>query len=113
MNKTIKIVDKVWGDEFWLVNTELYCFKILSLKQGYRCSYHYHKIKDETFFIMSGKIKLKVNNKIKILNAGDSIRIFPNTKHSFEGIEESKIIEVSIHHEDNDSYKLNKSGKIK
>jgi len=50
----IKKVKKIWGSEEWLVNNELYCCKILNLKKGYRCSIHYHKDKDETFYVLKG-----------------------------------------------------------
>ena len=49
----LNIVDKVWGREEWIVNNEKYCGKKLILKKGYSCSMHHHKIKDETFYILS------------------------------------------------------------
>src|SRR3989338_8926171 len=45
---SVKIVPKVWGQEQWLVNNEKYCGKKMLIKDGYYCSYHKHKIKDET-----------------------------------------------------------------
>ena len=45
-----EIHKKGWGYENWLVNTELYCGKILHFNHGKQCSLHYHKIKDETFY---------------------------------------------------------------
>ena len=54
----IKIVPKGWGFEKWIVNTELYCGKLLHFNMGKRCSWHYHKIKDETFYVQSGELLL-------------------------------------------------------
>ena len=54
----IKHVPKGWGYEKWIVNTEEYCGKLLFLNEGKRCSWHYHKLKDETFYLQSGKILL-------------------------------------------------------
>ena len=108
----IKKVKKIWGSEEWLVNNELYCCKILNLKKGYRCSIHYHKVKDETFYVLKGIVLLELFGKKIILRKGDSIRIKPYTLHRFTGIKNSKILEISTHHEDSDSYRLKLGGKI-
>ena len=105
----MKKVNKVWGEETWVVNSENYCGKILELKKDFRCSIHHHKNKDETFFLLSGMILLELDEKKRIMNPGDSQRVKPGQKHSFAGIENSKIIEFSTHHKDSDSYRLNKS----
>jgi len=49
-------VSKGWGFEDWLVNKGEYCGKILFFKKDKKCSWHYHKEKDETFYIQSGKL---------------------------------------------------------
>lgn len=54
----INKVKKVWGDEQWLVNNEKYCSKFLNLNQGYTCSLHYHAIKDETFYVLTGTVEI-------------------------------------------------------
>jgi len=106
-----KFVKKVWGSELWLVNTEKYCGKILTLKEGYCCSKHYHKLKDETFYILEGSVRMEVNDTVKNMIAGESVHIPPNTVHRFIGLKDSKIIEISTQHFDEDSYRLTKSGK--
>ena len=73
---------------------------------------HYHKIKDETFYVNKGKVLMEINNEKKIMLPGDSLRILPNTKHRFTGLEDSEIIEFSTHHEDSDSYREELSGKV-
>lgn len=101
----MKIVKKIWGYEKWIVNRN-YCGKFLIIKKGYRGSLHYHKKKDETFYILKGKISLELGNRKKILKPGDVQRIKPKQKHRFTGIENSKIIEFSTHHKDSDTYRL-------
>ena len=49
----IKFVPKGWGHEKWIVNTEEYCGKLLFFEEGKRCSFNYHKSKDETFYLQS------------------------------------------------------------
>jgi len=94
-----------------MANTDKYCGKILELKKNCFCSIHYHKEKDETFYVLDGKIKLELFGETKILKKGESIHLKPYTLHRFTGIEDSKIIEISTHHEDSDSYRVKKSGK--
>jgi rfaE bifunctional protein kinase chain/domain len=107
----VKVVDKVWGNEIWFANSNLYCGKILNLKQGYQCSMHCHKEKDETFYILDGKVRMIINDETIIMQKGDSVKLKPNDYHSFGGILPSVILEVSTQHFDEDSYRLNNSGK--
>ena len=100
-----KEVKKEWGKEICLVNRD-YCGKKLILNKGFRCSMHFHKNKDETFYILTGKVLMEIGNKKYIMLPGHSILIEPNTKHRFTGLEDSEIMEFSTHHEDSDTYKL-------
>ena len=108
-----KIVDKVWGSEEWLANTNQYCGKILNLNPGFSCSYHYHKNKDETFYVLDGKVYLMIEGEEKVLNTGDSQRVLPGQRHKFASLRGlSKLVEISTHHEDGDSYREAESGPI-
>ena len=107
-----EIHEKVWGSEKWIVNTKNYCGKILTLNKRYRCSIHYHKNKDETFYILSGRVLMEINGKQRIMQEGDVQRILPLTRHRFTGLEKSVIIEFSTHHEETDSHRETQSEKI-
>lgn len=98
--------EKVWGSEEWIVNTPLYCGKFLYLKKGKRCSLHYHKNKDETFYVLEGEILMEAGDKEKVMKKGDIQHITPMTKHRFSGLKDSVIIEFSTHHEEDDSYRV-------
>jgi len=102
----VKSVDKVWGQEILMANTDQYCGKKLILRKGKRCSLHFHKLKDETFYIDCGRIAIEVDGTKQILSAGNSVRVVPGLLHRFSGIEESVLIETSTHHEDSDSYRV-------
>ena len=106
-----KEVKKEWGKEVWITNRD-YCGKKLVLNKGFRCSIHHHKNKDETFYILKGKVLMEIDNKKHIMLPGHSILITPNTKHRFTGLEDSEIIEFSTHHDDSDSYRDELSGKV-
>ena len=69
----INFVPKGWGFEKWIVNTEEYCGKLLYFAKGKKCSWHYHKLKDETFYIQSGKILLKYSDSDDISDAKEEM----------------------------------------
>jgi rfaE bifunctional protein kinase chain/domain len=108
----MKKVKKVWGEEHWIVNQD-YCGKKLILKKNFRCSLHHHKIKDEVFYVIKGKVLLEADGKETIMVPGDSFHVKTNCNHRFTGIQNSEIIEFSSHHEDEDSYRKELSGKLK
>lgn len=97
---------KVWGSELWIVNTDEYCGKKLMLRKGMQCSLHYHKIKDESFFVQSGLVRFEKDGDIFILRLGDSIHVPPRCVHRFAGIEDSEIFEFSTRHEELDVYRI-------
>lgn len=102
----VTIVPKLWGYEKWLENNEKYCCKILSLNKGYQCSLHYHKNKDETFLVTEGHIRLELGGEVIDMRPGSFVRVLPNMPHRFAGLENSLIIEISTHHEEDDSYRV-------
>jgi mannose-6-phosphate isomerase-like protein (cupin superfamily) len=108
----IERYEKVWGSEEWIVNNDKYCGKILNLSEGYRCSVHHHEKKHETFYVLSGKVLMENNGAIRLMTQGDVQAVEPFQKHRFSGMELSRIIEFSTHHEENDSYRETQSGKI-
>ena len=114
------IVDKVWGKEIHVANNNRYCGKILELKRDCRCSIHFHMLKHETFYIVSGYVLMEIaengEKKIKYtykMNIGDVITVPPGTAHRFSGIIDSKIMEVSTTDDIEDSYRLSPSEYVK
>jgi len=111
MIKTPEVHEKGWGEEHWIANNSLYCGKILKLNQAYRCSMHYHKIKDETFHILSGQVFMECGNQSFVMRIGDSIDVSVGKRHRFTGLASSEILEVSTQHFENDSYREEESGE--
>jgi mannose-6-phosphate isomerase-like protein (cupin superfamily) len=103
---------KEWGNELWIVNTDKYCGKKLTLRKGMQCSLHYHEIKDETFFVQSGLVRFEKDGNISVLKPGDSVYVPPRSLHRFGGIEHSEIFEFSTHHADSDTYRIVPSGAL-
>jgi cupin fold WbuC family metalloprotein len=114
------IVPKLWGYEKHLVNTNLYCGKILvALPNGMACSVHYHKKKTETFHILRGRLHLQLfslEGKLQektVLNPGESLTLAPLTPHRFWAVDElCEFIEVSTTDTPEDSYRLVDSGPV-
>ena len=48
---------------------------------------------------------MEVGDKIKIMREGEVVRIMPGTLHRFSGLADAVILEISTHHEDDDSYR--------
>ncbi len=109
----INFVPKGWGFEKWIVNKEQYCGKLLYFVKGRRCSWHYHKIKDEVFYVQSGKIKVKYSdyddldcaNEI-ILGPGDNFHVPTGLRHQMIALQDTELFEFSTEHFDSDSYRL-------
>lgn len=108
----IKRYEKLWGSEEWITNNSLYCGKILTINKGRMCSIHYHKLKDETFYVLEGTVAFMKNNKVFSLSEGETVHIPVETPHCFGCLfkKRAKIIEVSTQHFEEDSYRVTKSG---
>ena len=115
----IKFVPKGWGFEKWIVNNEFYCGKILYFVKGKKCSWHYHILKDETFYIQSGKILLRYgesDNKSEsstlILEKGDKFHVTQGMRHQMEALEDTELFEFSTQHFDSDSHRIENGNTI-
>jgi quercetin dioxygenase-like cupin family protein len=112
----IQDVPKVWGHEYWVVNNEKYCMKFLFIEPGGCSSLHEHKMKDETFYVDEGSCFLEVEGQAHRLEASDSKRILPGTKHRFwvpkEQVRGCMIVEVSTQHDDADVVRHEESKRL-
>jgi len=89
---------------FNLINKK-YAKKIIIMLPNQSHPSHHHKIKDETFYIISGTLILTLNNKKKILKPGDIIDIKKNSHHKFKAGKEGCIFdEISTASIKSDSY---------
>jgi mannose-6-phosphate isomerase-like protein (cupin superfamily) len=109
------LMTKSWGYELWFANTANYCGKLLVVSHGKWSSkgnFHYHKIKDETFFVIEGALTLDIAREGPeceriTLYTNDSYRVMPGVKHRFTSAMPipCKFIEASTHHDEEDSYR--------
>ena len=107
-----KIVKKGWGREVWLANNEEFCGKLLEFKSGKRFSIHFHLDKREVFYVLSGTVDLffydltRARKLGKRLIVGDAVEIPRGCPHQLVAVTQTTIIEVSTHHKDSDSYRI-------
>ena len=109
----IKYVKKGWGHEKWIVNCSEYCGKILFIEKGKKFSWHYHKLKDEVFYLESGQVLVRYSEEddwdqanLIILNTGQNYHVYRGLRHQVEALEDSVMYEFSTQHFDEDSHRL-------
>jgi mannose-6-phosphate isomerase-like protein (cupin superfamily) len=107
-------VDKGWGYELIWATNDQYCGKIMVFDRiGAKFSMHFHKEKDESWFVNSGSFKLRYIDTStalvmeRVLNSGDTWRNPPLMPHQLEALEAgSSITEVSTPDSIEDNYRI-------
>jgi D-lyxose ketol-isomerase len=127
----LRRVEKEWGHELWVHNSPMYCGKILVVKPGRQCSFHYHARKHETFILVEGRCLIFLGERgpvtmpppagwvtapgfhevavgeWHVLEPGSTIEIQPYQVHAIKALDEpARIIEFSTQHTDDDSYRV-------
>jgi mannose-6-phosphate isomerase-like protein (cupin superfamily) len=104
----IRHVPKDWGEEIWNLNEEgkNLCNKTMILEAGEQCSLHWHKVKDEAFLIIKGRMFCELEAEHAILGPGDLVWIPQGTLHRFTGIDRVVFVEISTFHKDDDTERL-------
>jgi mannose-6-phosphate isomerase len=98
-------VEKPWGYEIWYALTEEYAGKILHVEQGHRLSLQMHERKDESCYLLTGRlllIKGPTTDQLteKALGPGQAWRNRPGEIHTIAALEDSDVLEVSTPHLD-------------
>ncbi len=97
----VKRVEKPWGHELIWALSDTYCGKLLFVKAGAALSLQFHKEKDESWLVQSGRAKLElgeVGQKLlceEVVGAGAAFRYRPGTVHWVTAIDDTTILEVS------------------
>lgn len=81
-----------------------YCKKLIICLPGQTHPEQHHKQKEETFNIIYGKVKIKLNGVEKEYGPGDSILVEKGVKHEFSSKSGAVIEEISSTHFKEDSY---------
>ncbi|MFL5962556.1 MAG: cupin [Gaiellaceae bacterium] len=97
----VKTVEKPWGYELIWAVTDVYVGKVLFVKAGHSLSLQFHREKDESWLVQSGRAKLELGEagegvlKEEVIAAGAAFHYVPGTVHRVTAIEDTTILEVS------------------
>ena len=108
-----KLVPKNWGWEKWIWNDSSYCGKLLFIAKDRQCSWHYHNLKKETFYVQQGELHVFYgweNDLSKaecvLLKQGDVFHVPTGLRHQMRGETDTYLFEFSTQHFDEDSIRL-------
>jgi mannose-6-phosphate isomerase-like protein (cupin superfamily) len=97
---------KPWGEtRVWHALSHIHG-KLIHIRKGERTSLKYHNVKNEVFFVLSGKIKVSFGNektlensekhpfRMKVLRPMDVLYVQSECPYRLEALEDSQVIEV-------------------
>lgn len=100
MNFERVIVDKPWGHELIWAKTSRYVGKILHVRANEALSLQYHRVKDETVMVLSGRMRFEFFAEgeapsSRELGPGEPFHVAPGLRHRMVAIEDTDVLEVS------------------
>ncbi len=102
----VRKVEKPWGYELIWAHTDLYVGKVLFVKAGHSLSLQFHREKEESWLVQSGRAKLELGEvgdsvlNEEVIAAGVAFHYVPGTVHRVTALEDTTILEVSTPHLD-------------
>jgi mannose-6-phosphate isomerase-like protein (cupin superfamily) len=97
-------VEKPWGYELIWAESDDYVGKVLFVKAGESLSLQYHKVKDESWLIQSGRARIELGAvgdehlAEEVVGPGATFHYRPGTVHRITAVEDTTILEVSTPH---------------
>jgi mannose-6-phosphate isomerase-like protein (cupin superfamily) len=112
MSRLKGLVPKGWGSEFIWATNDKYCGKFLNFEKDAKFSMHFHKDKDETWYVQSGKFIVQwidtetAEMHKKEIRDGAIWHNPPCRPHQLTCLEAGTIIEVSTADSVEDNYRV-------
>lgn len=96
----VRRVEKPWGYELIYASTSQYCGKILFVRAGEELSLQFHRAKDETLYVQSGRAEFEIGEPgrqtdVEVVAPGRAFHLSPGTVHRIRAIEDTTLLEVS------------------
>ena len=96
----MNVVEKPWGREELIEVNDRYTVKRLTMRAGHRCSLQYHRMKRETIYVLSGKLRIERGELGGTLDPidflpGDSVTIPAGEVHRMIADEDAVYLEAS------------------
>ena len=94
-------VEKPWGWELIWAHADEYVGKILFVRAGCALSLQFHREKDESWYVQSGRAELELGEtgqaalNTEVVGPGACFRYRPGTVHRVKALEDTTILEVS------------------
>ena len=94
-------VEKPWGYELIWALTDQYCGKVLFVKAGQSLSLQFHRRKDESWLVQSGRARIELGDAgqavlaEEVVASGAAFHFVPGTVHRVTALEDTTILEVS------------------
>lgn len=105
-------INKGWGHELIWATNEKYCGKLMNFNKGSKFSMHFHAVKEESWYVLSGEFLVHWINTADAtqhttpLKEGDTWHNKPLMPHQLECLEEGSILEVSTADSVEDNYRI-------
>jgi len=102
----VRRVDKPWGHELIWALTDVYCGKVLFVAAGHSLSLQFHREKDESWLVQSGRCQVELGDtgqavlSEEVVGPGTALHYPPGTVHRIRALEDTTILEVSTPHLD-------------
>jgi mannose-6-phosphate isomerase len=102
----VQRVDKPWGYELIWAATDDYLGKLLHVNEGQSLSLQFHREKDESWLVQSGRARIELGDvgqavlAEEVVGPGAAFHYVPGTVHRVTALEDTVILEVSTAHPD-------------
>ena len=102
----VRRVDKPWGFELIWAATDEYLGKLLHVNAGQSLSLQFHREKDESWLVQSGRARIELGEAgqavlaEEVVGPGSAFHYVPGTVHRVTALEDTVILEVSTAHPD-------------
>ena len=99
-------VEKPWGWELIWAVADAYVGKVLFVRAGESLSLQFHREKDESWYVESGRGELELGEtgqailNTEVIVPGNAFHFAPGTVHRVTALEDLTILEVSTPHLD-------------
>jgi len=93
-------IEKPWGYELIWAEQPRYVGKILHIRRECQLSYQFHRLKDETIYVLDGVLELEVADgdgprRCLRLGPGQSFHVPPGLRHRLTAVETCTVLEAS------------------
>ena len=96
----LEVIKKPWGKEKVVEINQRYMMKKLTMWKGERCSLQYHTVKQETIYVLSGRLRIltgadKDDLDQHVYGPDTYTTILPGIVHRMEAVEDCVYLEAS------------------